>query len=125
MGYANVSTLNGAGDRDYHYGIAPQALVSMRLIYADRASLDLSAREYFVSEVASDPAGRGGNDTIMRAEATFTYRLHKQHAVAVKYMWNRRDARYPVIGDQTQTRATLGIYYTLLGHDRFGAYDWR
>ena len=40
-------------------------------------------------------------------------------------MWNRRDAQYPVIGDRTQTRPTFGIFYTLLGHDRFGAYDWR
>lgn len=125
LGYAGVSTLHGASDRDYHYGVAPQALVSLRLIYADRASLDLTAREYFVSEVASDPAGRGGDDNIIRAEATFTMRVHKQHAIAVKYMWNRRDAQYPVIGDRTQTRATLGIFYTLLGHDRFGAYDWR
>jgi hypothetical protein len=125
VGYANVSTLHGASDRDYHYGVAPQAMVSLRFISGDRASLELSAREYFVSEVASDPAGRGGDDNIIRAEATLTYRIHKQHAIAVKYMWNRRDAHYPVIGDQKQTRATIGIFYTLLGHDRFGAYDWR
>jgi hypothetical protein len=124
-GYASVGTLHGDGDRDYHYGVAPQALLALRLIYADRAALDLSAREYFVSKVASDREGRGGDDNIIRAEAAFTFRIHKQHAVAVKYTWTRRDAQYPVIGDQTQTRATIGIFYTLLGHDRFGAYDWR
>jgi hypothetical protein len=52
-------------------------------------------------------------------------RIHKQHAIAVKYLWNRRDATYPLLGDRTQTRATLGIFYTLLGHDRFGSVDWR
>jgi hypothetical protein len=124
-GYASVGTLHGEGDRDYHYGIAPQALLALRLIYADRASLDLTAREYFVSKVASDREGRGGDDNIIRAEAAFTYRIHKQHAIAVKYTWTRRDAQYPDIGDRTQTRATIGIFYTLLGHDRFGAYDWR
>ena len=124
-GYANVGTLRGTGDRDYHYGVAPQALLALRLIYADKAALDLTGREYFVSDVASDPAGRGGHDNIVRGEATFTMRLYKQHAVAIKYMWNRRDADYPVIGNVTQSRSTLGIFYTLLGHDRFGAYDWR
>jgi hypothetical protein len=120
-----VGTLRGSGDRDYHYGVAPQALLALRLIYADKAALDLTGREYFVSDVASDPAGRGGHDNIVRGEATFTMRLYKQHAVAIKYMWNRRDADYPVIGDVTQSRSTFGIFYTLLGHDRFGAYDWR
>ena len=124
-GYASVGTLHGQGEQDYHYGIAPQALLALRLIYADRASLDLTAREYFVSKVASDSQGRGGHDNIIRAEAAFTVRLQKQHAVAVKYLWTRRDAQYPGLGDRTQTRATLGIFYTLLGHDRFGAYHWR
>lgn len=124
-GYASVSTLHTHDDRDYHYGIAPQALLALRLIYADRASFDLTAREYFVSKVASDSAGRGGHDNIIRAEAAFTYRIQKRHAVAVKYVWTRRDAQYPDLGDRTQTRATLGIFYTLLGHDGFGAYDWR
>jgi hypothetical protein len=124
-GYASASTLHSQDERDYHYGIAPQALLALRLIYADRASLDLTAREYFVSKVASDRDGRGGDDNIIRAEAAFTYRIHKRHAISVKYLWTRRDAQYPVLGDRTQTRATLGIFYTLLGRDGFGAYDWR
>jgi hypothetical protein len=67
LGYAGVGTINGARDRDYHYGVAPQAVVALRMIFADRASLDVSAREYFVSSVASDSAGRGGHDNIARA----------------------------------------------------------
>src|SRR5262245_16956340 len=38
-GYAAVGTLNGAGQSDYHYGVAPQALLALRLILGDRASL--------------------------------------------------------------------------------------
>ena len=124
-GYAGVGTIRGTRDQDYHYGIAPQALLALRLIFGDRASLDFTGREYYVSRVAADSAGRGGHDNIARAETSFTWRLHKQHAVAVKYMWTRRDATYPVLGDREQTRATIGVFYTLLGHDRFGAYDWR
>jgi hypothetical protein len=124
LGYAGVSTINGIRDQDYRYGVAPQALLAMRMIFADRASIDLTAREYFVSDVGQDTAGRDGHDNVARAEASFTWRIHKQHAIAVKYLWSRRDANYPVIGDRSQTRGTLGIFYTLLGHDRFGAMDW-
>ena len=124
-GYAGVGTINGTRDQDYHYGIAPQALLALRLIFGDKASLDVTGREYFVSRVAADSAGRGGHDNIARAETSFTWRIYKQHAVAIKYLWSRRDATYPVLGDRTQTRGTIGVFYTLLGHDRFGAYDWR
>ncbi|MGE5523731.1 MAG: DUF3943 domain-containing protein [Rhodospirillaceae bacterium] len=122
-GYAAVGTLRGARENDYRYGITPQMLIALRLIMADRAALDVTAREYFVSNVAG--GSRGGHDNIARADVTFTWRIHKQHAVAVKYLWSRRDATYPDLGDRTQTRATIGVFYTLLGLDRFGAVDWR
>ncbi|MGZ5225559.1 MAG: DUF3943 domain-containing protein [Burkholderiales bacterium] len=125
FGYAGVGTINGTRDTDYHYGIAPQALVALRAIFGTRASFDFTAREYFVSNVASDNFGRGGHDNIIRGDAAFTVRVHKQHAIAVKYLWNRRDASYPELGDRSQTRATVGIFYTLLGQDRFGSVDWR
>ncbi|MGH8728845.1 MAG: DUF3943 domain-containing protein [Burkholderiales bacterium] len=119
-GYAAVGTLRGSREEDYHYGIAPQALVALRLIFGDRAALDVTGREYFVSRIAAD---RAGHDNIARADASLTVRLHRQHAIAVKYLWSRRDASYPDLGDRTQTRGTIGIFYTLLGHDRFGAVD--
>jgi hypothetical protein len=122
VGYAGVGTVHGTNDQAYHYGMAPQALASLRMIFGNKASLDLTAREYFVSNVAG--SSNGGHDNILRADLTFTWRLHKQHAVAVKYLWARRDATFPGFSDLTQTRGTIGIYYTLLGHDRFGAVDW-
>ena len=123
VGYAAVGTLRGVGERDYHYGVAPQALLALRLIFGERASLDVTARDHFVTRVAA--ADRGGRDNIVRADVSFTWRLHRQHAISVKYLWSQRDATYPDLGDRTQTRATVGIFYTLLGHDRFGAVDWR
>jgi hypothetical protein len=123
VGYAAVSTIRSSTDQDYHYGAAPQALLALRLIFGDRASLDLTGREYFVTRVVR--SARGGHDNIVRADATFTVRIHRQHAIAVKYLWNRRDATYPGIPNAEQSRGTLGIYYTLLGHDRFGAVEWR
>jgi uncharacterized protein DUF3943 len=122
-GYAAVGTLRGASERDYHYGVAPQALLALRLIFGDKASLDVTARDHFVTRVAA--ADRGGHDNIARADVSFTWRLHRKHAISVKYLWSHRDATFPDLGDRTQTRATVGIFYTLLGHDRFGAVDWR
>jgi len=86
-------------------------------------ALDVPGREYFVSRVAA--ANRGGHDNIVRADASFTVRVYRQHAISLKYLANRRDAFYPDFGDSSQTRATLGIFYTWLGQDRFGAVEWR
>jgi hypothetical protein len=123
MGYAGVGTLHGTNATDYHYGLAPQALVALRLIFGDTASLDLLGREYFVSRIAS--ASTGGHDNIVRVDTAFTVRIHRQHAIALKYVWSRRDASFPDLGDISQTRGTIGLFYTYLGHDRFGAVEWR
>jgi len=123
VGYAAVGTLHGTDEHDYHYGVAPQALLALRVIFGDKYSLDLAAREYFVSRVGGTDANN--NDNIARAEAGFTWRIAGKHAVALKYVLSRRDSSYFSVGDRSQTRGTVGIYYTLLGHDRFGAVDWR
>jgi len=122
VGYAPVGTLHGVGDRDYHYGVAPQALLALRLIFGDSVSLDLTGREYFISGVSTE---RGGHDNIARLDAALTVRIHRQHAIALKYLASRRDASDADLGDRTQTRGTVGLFYTVLGHDRFGAVDWR
>jgi hypothetical protein len=122
-GYAAVGTINGNDENDYHYGVAPQALLALRAIFSDRASLDVTAREYFVTDIGS--FNTGGHDNIARADIALMWRMSRYHGLAVKYLWNRRDAFYPDLGDRSQTRGTYGIYYTYLGHDRFGAMDWR
>jgi hypothetical protein len=122
-GYAAVGTTHSTADNDYHYGVAPQALLALRLIFGDRVSLDLTGREYFVTRIAA--ADRGGHDNIVRADASLTVRVYRQHAISLKYLGNRRDAFYPDFGDSSQTRATLGVFYTWLGQDRFGAVEWR
>jgi hypothetical protein len=121
-GYAAVATLRGTGDRDYHYGVAPQILIAFRLILGGAASFELNARDYFVSGVVAD---RGGHDDIARGETSFTVRIHHKNAVALRYLWSRRDTSYSDLADSRQTRGTIGIFYTRLGHDRFGAVDWR
>jgi hypothetical protein len=122
LGYAAVGTLSGNDAQDYRYGVAPQALVALRLIMGNRASIDFTGREYFVKDV--DSGNGGGHDNILRSDLAFTYRIHKKHAVSLKYQWNQRDASY-LSGDGKQTTGTVGLFYTFLGHDGFGATDWR
>ena len=123
VGYAAAGTVRSADESDFHYGVAPQVLVALRLVYGSRAAIDVSAREYYVSRAAAPD--RGGHENIARADVAFTWRVHKQHGFSIKYLSNRRDASHPDLADRiTQRRDTVGIFYTLLGHDRFGAGSW-
>ncbi len=124
VGYAAVGTTRpNASEIEYHYGLAPQALFALRMIFGDRASLDLTAREYFVSNVAA--AARGGRDNIVRLDASYTVRIKRRHALTIKYLGNRRDAFFPDLGTRTQARGTIGVFYTWLGQDGFGNVNWR
>jgi hypothetical protein len=122
VGYTAAGTVRSVDEKDFHYGVSPQALLAARLIYGDRVALDVTGREYYISRVAA--ADRGGHENIVRFDMALTYRVHKQHAVSLKYVGNRRDTYYPDTGDHSQRRGTVGIFYTLLGHDRFGAVTW-
>jgi Domain of unknown function (DUF3943) len=123
FGYASVSTIRDAANESAnHYGVAPQTSLALRLIVSDRASLDLTAGEYFVSDVSGS---RGGHDNVVRADASITWRIHQQHAVSVRYQLSRRDSDFREFGNRTQDRGTIGIFYTLLGRDRFGTGDWK
>jgi len=125
VGYTAVGTAHGTAstDRNYNYGVSPQALLALRLTHSDKAALDVTGREYFVSNVASGTSG--GHDNILRLDAALTWRLYKQHAVSIRYLGNRRDASFAGAPTGRQVRNTVGIFYTLLGQDRFGSVDWR
>jgi hypothetical protein len=123
IGYAAAGTVRPIGERDYSYGLAPQALLALRMTYGNAAALTFNAREFFVSDVAA--TSRGGHENIIRADASLTYRVYQRHAVAIKYLWSHRDAAIPGLSNQTQTRGTIGLYYSLLAKNGFGAVDWR
>jgi len=122
-GYTAVGTINDAANStDNHYGVSPQALLALRFIFGDTVSLDLTAREYFVTSLAG--GATDGHDNIVRADASLTWRIYKQQAIALKYLVTRRDETTSALGAMTQSRGTIGIFYTFLGRDRFGAVDW-
>ena len=122
-GYATVSTIGGISDEQSNqYGVAPQALLALRLIMGERASIDLTANEYFVSDVSGS---RGDHDNVIRADASITWRILREHAVSIRYQLSRRDSDFRQLGSSVQSRGTVGIFYTLLGRDRFGTGDWK
>jgi hypothetical protein len=120
LGYGAGGTLEGTnGERDYHYGLTPQSLLSARLIFGKVASLDLSGRGYRITNVFST-ADRGW-ENIGRADAALTVRLFGPHAVTVKYLVTRRYARFPDLGIRDQRRDTISVFYTFVRDQRMGA----
>jgi hypothetical protein len=108
--------------RDYHYGIAPQGLLALRLIFGNRAMLDLTGRVYYVSGLGSDDPG--GSETIQRLNTGFTVRIYKHHALGIQYIGSVRDAQFSDRPDTHQRAGTVGIIYTYLGNANFGAVEW-
>jgi hypothetical protein len=119
VGYAAVQTVNGANDRDYHYGIAPQTVETFRMVAKNRVSVDVSARQYFVTGVAGFDTG--GTDTVMRVEASVAVKVYRRNAFTVQYATTRRTAKFPGFGPQEQSIGTVSLTYTVLGPQRLGA----
>jgi len=111
------------GERDYHFGGALQGLLALRLILGDRAMLDLTAREYYVSGVASD--NTHGSERIFRGNASCTVRVYGQHGIGIQYVESRRNASYAELPDRSQTVGTFSVAYNYLGDSKFGSVEWR
>jgi hypothetical protein len=123
VGYAAAGNVTQVGLRDYHYGIAPQGLLALRLILGDRAMVDLTGRAYYLSGMGGgDP---GGGETIERLNAGLTFRISGRHALGLQYNASLRDAHYPDRPDSHQTAGTVSLVYTFLGGPGFGAVEWR
>lgn len=92
------------------------------MINGDRAAVDVSARLVSLGKITNRSAGR---DEISRIDTAFTWRIQGQHAIGVNYVWSHRSASYQGADNSRQTLGRVGIYYTLVGQQRFGAVDWR
>jgi hypothetical protein len=123
VGYGAAGTIHGSGERDYHYGATPQGLLELRLILGDRAMLNVTAHEYYVSGLGSTE--HRGSENSARETASFTVRVYDRLAIALKYVASQRDAHYPDLPNTYQTVGTVYLAYTFLGSTGFGAVDWR
>lgn len=124
VGYGAAGIIHGVGERNYHYGATPQALLSLRLLFGKTANLELTGRSYYVSDVASTEDH--GSESIFRGDAAFTVRIHGPHAVTLRYNASQRNAHYPDIASTHQTVRTITLLYTYnFGDAKFGAVEWR
>lgn len=123
VGYGSAGAIRGAGERDYHNGIAPQGLLTTRLIISDRLALEATVRDYYVGGLASRETS--GEENILRAELALTGRIYNLHGLTLKYTLSRRDAEYADTGKTRQSVGVFSLAYSFLGQTRFGAVDWR
>jgi hypothetical protein len=119
VGYAAAGNVAQVGDRDYHYGVAPQGLVALRWILGDWAMFDLTGRRYYITGMGGDDPG--GREAIVRLNAGFTVRIYDRHAIGIQYIMSSRNAHYPDRADSRQTVGTVAVVYNLLGYAGFGA----
>ena len=124
VGYAAAGNVSKVGERDYHYGVAPQGLVRGSASFlATGPCLSLSGRAYYLTGMGgNDP---GGREAIDRLTMGFTVRIYGRHALGLKYIASSRDAQYPDRADSHQSIGTVSIVYTWLGKARLGAVEWR
>jgi hypothetical protein len=115
----SAGTLDQRSARDYHYGVAPQAVANLRLIAGRRGALDVTAREYFVSAVGG--FGTGQRDLIFVGDTSLAVRLYRRHALGLTYQHTQRRSDLVARSDQTRGRSTVGVFYIFLGSGGFGA----
>ena len=124
------TTPDSSGNRDYHYGIAPQALVALRLLMGSRAALDLQARGYYVAgsgrfiNTGSALDQQGGSETIVRVQTGLNVRVYGRHGLGVRYVESSRDSQYGSLPSRHQRDGTLSLVYTFVGDSHFGAVGW-
>ena len=118
-GYAAARDLGKNDGRDFHYGVAPQAVVNLRLISGSRAALDVTAREYFISGLGG--FGTGQRDLVFVGDASFAVRVYRKHAIGVTFQRAGRSSEYLDLPDETRSRSRVGVFYTFLGSGGFGA----
>ena len=123
VGYGAAGNIAGLGERDYHYGIAPQGTLALRLSLGGRVMLDATGRQYYITGLGSTETG--GDENIGRLNLGLTIRVYGPHALGIQYLGSRRDAHYPDKPYSHQSVEGFTLAYTLLGDTRFGAVEWR
>jgi len=122
IGYAAAGTISGPGERNYRYGTTPQGLLAGHLVFADRVLLDMTAREYYVSDWTG--ATVDGHEQIARLNAGLTVRVYGQHAIGIQFIATTRDAAAVGAADRHEKEQIISVVYNLLGDDNFGVVGW-
>jgi len=123
IGFGAGGTIAQRGERDYHYGVAPEIVVGARLLLGDIARIELLGRDYLITGVGSNEGH--GAENVARVQLGAIVRVYGPHALAVQYTVSRRDALYSGPEDRHQMVGSVSLVYTLLGDTKFGAVEWR
>jgi hypothetical protein len=127
LGFGAAGTVGDRAERDYHYGLVPQVLLNLRLIFGERALLEAGGRAYFVAGIGSGggvSTSNIGGEVITRGNAGLTVRIFGPHAIGLQYLVSTRDTRSFHGGpDRNQSVQTVSLSYNFLGHTRFGAVE--
>ncbi|HMH51469.1 MAG TPA: DUF3943 domain-containing protein [Candidatus Acidoferrum sp.] len=128
IGFGAAGTVGDQDERDYHYGVIPEGLLSLRLIAGELAMLEASGRQYHVIGTGSG-GGPGvdtfGREVINRGTVGLTVRVFGPHAIGLHYVVSSRNATPTNRRETHQTVETVTLSYNFLGHSRFGAVEWR
>jgi hypothetical protein len=128
VGFGASGTVGDRAERDYRYGIIPEPLLGLRLIFGERAMLDVQGRQYWIVGLgagASTNAEKFGHEMINRGTVGLTVRVYGPHALSVHYVTSTREGHGAGSGDRHQSIETVTLSYNFLGHTRFGAVEWR
>ncbi len=123
IGYAATGNVTEVRQCNYHYGVAPQGLLALRLILGDRAMVDFTGRTYHLTGMGGDDKER--TESVDHLNMGFTVRIYDRHALGIQYIASIREQRYPDRSESHQTVGTVSLVYTWLGDARFGAVEWR
>ena len=120
VGFAGAGTNPIKGLRDYHYGVDPQGLASLRIIFRDRAMLEFVGRGYYISGTGSDDLL--GTETIATGKAGIVFRVGGRHALGLQYVASHRYSIYNGFRPtEHQSVGTFSLTYSFLSDERFGA----
>jgi hypothetical protein len=117
------SIADAAEDREYHYGVSPQGLLALRVIFGHAVVLDMTGRGYYLGSLAA--GGREDSETILRGKIALTVRVFGNHGIGIQYVESSRDARFADLPDTEQSIAAVSLFYTYIGDTKFGAVEWR
>jgi len=123
VGFGAAGVTQATGERDYHYGVTPQATLALRLLFGNRAVLEVAGRGYFVSGTGSDNST--GSERIVRASTNLNVRVYGRHGVGLQFVESIRDAQYGNSPSRHQNDGTVSLVYTFVGDSHFGAVEWR
>jgi len=123
VGFGAAGVTQASGERDYHYGVTPQGLLALRLLFGDRVALEMAGRGYYVSGTGSD--NTEGSERIVRASTNLNVRIYGRHGLGIQYVESIRDAKYGNSPNKHQSDGAVSLVYTFLGDTHFGAVEWR